>query len=74
MTIDRHIADVRKTTFVLPAIGQNGGLRFLLSILPGVGLTFGIALVALMVQRLSGIAALSPLICLLYTSPSPRDS
>ena len=74
MTIDRHIADVRKTTFVLPAIGQNGGLRFLLSILPGVGLTFGIALVALMVQRLSGIAALSPLIVAIVLGMAIRNT
>ena len=73
MTIDRHPVNIRKTAPVLPVVRQNGVLRFLASILPGLALTFGIALVALLVQRLSGIAALSPLIVAIVLGMAIRN-
>ncbi len=74
MTIDRHSAKARKTRPAFSGIGQSGFARAGMAILPGLALTFGIALVALVVQRLSGIAALSPLIVAIVLGMAIRNT
>lgn len=74
MTIDRHSANTRKTTPTFPGVGQNSLAGAAVSILPGLALTFGIALVAVVVQRLSGIAALSPLIVAIVLGMAIRNT